>query len=110
DHLHRRISIRGHCLELLHSSLRLNLVWFLHSDSPFSPQKKLLSAYQRLRAGSRYFLRSTGHSQNTQAAPEASCARMAVGARWSQSSETGLWRSVRAPEAQPWIASISAPT
>src|ERR1017187_4434386 len=50
-HLHRRISIRGHCLELLHSSLRLNLVWFLHSDSPFSRQKKLLSAYQRLRAG-----------------------------------------------------------
>src|ERR1035441_685027 len=26
-------------------------VWFLHSDSPFSRQKKLLSAYQRLRAG-----------------------------------------------------------
>jgi hypothetical protein len=33
--LHRRISIRGHCLELPHSSLRFNLIWFLHSGSPF---------------------------------------------------------------------------
>ena len=28
--LHRRISIRGHFLELPHSSLRFNLIWFLH--------------------------------------------------------------------------------
>src|SRR5437870_678075 len=62
DHLHGRISIRGHCLKLLYSSLRFNLVWFLHSDSFFSAKEIALSL-SRLRAGSRYFLRSTGHSR-----------------------------------------------
>src|SRR5216684_3979005 len=61
-HLHRRISIRGHCLELLYCSLRLNLVWFLHSDSPFLGKRKFALSLSRLGAGSRYFLRSTGHS------------------------------------------------
>src|SRR5437870_6281978 len=61
DHLHGRISIRGHYLKLLYSSLRFNLVWFLHSDSFFSAKEIALSL-SRLRAGSRYFLRSTGHS------------------------------------------------
>src|SRR6202044_830749 len=61
-HLHRRVSFPGHCLKLLHSSLRFNLVWFLHSDSSFSRQKKIALSLARLRAGSRYFLRSTGHS------------------------------------------------
>src|ERR1017187_4509070 len=51
DHLHRRISIRGHCLELLHCSLRFNLIWFLHSDSPFLGKRKLLSAYQKASSG-----------------------------------------------------------
>src|ERR1035441_2505362 len=51
DHLHRRISIRGHCLELLHFSLRFNLIWFLHSDSPFLGKRKLLSAYQKASSG-----------------------------------------------------------
>src|ERR1039458_5981548 len=45
-HLHRRISFRGHGLKLLHSALRFNLVWFLHSDSPFLGKRKLLLAYQ----------------------------------------------------------------
>src|ERR1700722_20225915 len=62
-HLPRRMSIRRHCLELLHSPLRFNFVWFLHSDSPFSPEKKIALSLSRLRAGSRYFLRSTGHSR-----------------------------------------------
>ena len=62
-HLHRRISIRGHCLELLHSSLRFNLVWFLHSDSPFSRQKKIALSLSGSERESRYFLRSTGHSR-----------------------------------------------
>src|ERR1700676_4676134 len=61
-HLHRRISIRGHFLELSHSSLRFNLIWFLHSDSPFSRERKFALSLSRLRAESRYFLRSTGHS------------------------------------------------
>jgi hypothetical protein len=38
--LHRRISIRGHFLELPYRSLRFNLIWFLHSDSPFSRPKE----------------------------------------------------------------------
>src|SRR5579864_9386631 len=62
-HLHRRIFIRGHCLELPHSSLRFNLIWFLHSDSPFSRQKKIALSLSRLRAESRYLLRSIGHSR-----------------------------------------------
>src|ERR1022692_3373878 len=45
-HLYRRISFRGHGLPLLHSALRFNLVWFLHSDSPFLGKRKLLLAYQ----------------------------------------------------------------
>ena len=49
-HLHRRISIRGHCLELLHSSLRFNLVWFLHSDSLFFSAKENCSEPIRLRS------------------------------------------------------------
>jgi hypothetical protein len=48
-HLYGRISIGGHFRELLHRSLRFNLVWFLHSDSPpFLGKRKLLSPYQRL--------------------------------------------------------------
>jgi hypothetical protein len=47
-HLHRRISIRGHCIELLDGSLRFNLIWFLHSDSPFSWKKNFLEAITRL--------------------------------------------------------------
>ncbi|MGB6943555.1 MAG: hypothetical protein WBE37_14245, partial [Bryobacteraceae bacterium] len=45
------ISVRGHCLELLHSSLRFNLIWFLHSDSPFSRERKFALSLSRLRAG-----------------------------------------------------------
>src|SRR5262245_7361243 len=62
DHLHGRVSLHSHCLELLHSSLRFNLVWFLQGDSPFLVKENLL---QPIKAGaeSRYFLRSTGHSQ-----------------------------------------------
>jgi hypothetical protein len=41
-----------------------NLVWFLHSDSSSSRHKKIVLSYQMLRAGSRYFLRSTGHSRH----------------------------------------------
>jgi hypothetical protein len=50
-HLHRRIPVRGHCLELLYRSLRFNLVWFLHSDSPFLGKRKLLLAYQGFERG-----------------------------------------------------------
>ncbi|MBI3473726.1 MAG: hypothetical protein HY013_20415, partial [Candidatus Solibacter usitatus] len=35
----------------LHSSLRLDLVWFLHSDSPFLGQEKFLPAYQGFERG-----------------------------------------------------------
>jgi len=44
DHLHRRISVGGHLFELSHSSLRFNLIWFLHSGSPFLAKENLLSA------------------------------------------------------------------
>src|SRR5262249_11037727 len=47
--LHRRVPIGGHYLELLHSSLRFHLVWFLHSDSPFSRQKEIALGLSRLR-------------------------------------------------------------
>src|SRR5712692_1777159 len=60
-HLHRGISVRGHFRQLLHCSLRFNLVWFLHSDSPFLGKRKFALSLARLGAGSRYFLRSTGH-------------------------------------------------
>jgi hypothetical protein len=43
-HLHRRISTRGHFFELSDSPLRFNLVWFLHSGSPFLAKENLLSA------------------------------------------------------------------
>ncbi len=33
------ISVHGDCIELLHSSLRFNLIWFLHSDSPISLER-----------------------------------------------------------------------
>src|ERR1019366_7104763 len=46
-----RISFRGHGLKLLHSALRFNLVWFLHSDSPFLGKRKLLLAYQGCERG-----------------------------------------------------------
>src|SRR5258708_22729277 len=62
DHLHRRISVGGHLFELSHSSLRFNLIWFLHSGSPFSRERKFALSLARLRAESRYFLRSRGHS------------------------------------------------
>jgi len=45
-HLHRRIAIASHGLQLLHRALRVNLIWFLHSDSPFLGKRKLLLAYQ----------------------------------------------------------------
>ncbi|MBZ5544241.1 MAG: hypothetical protein LAO07_11275, partial [Acidobacteriia bacterium] len=35
----------------LHCLLRFNLIWFLHGDSPFSLQRKLLSAYQKALSG-----------------------------------------------------------
>jgi hypothetical protein len=58
--LHRRIPLDGHFLELLHSPLRINLIWFSHSDSPFLGKENLL---QPIKAGaeSRYFLRTNGH-------------------------------------------------
>src|SRR5580765_4936484 len=49
-HLHRWVSIGGHCLELLHSSLRFNLVWFLHSDSLLFSAKENCSEPIRLGA------------------------------------------------------------
>jgi hypothetical protein len=45
-HLHRRISVGCHLFEPFHGSLRFNLVWFLHSDSPFLAKENVLSAYQ----------------------------------------------------------------
>src|ERR1022692_4309531 len=50
-HLHRRISFHGHGLKLLHSALRFNLVWFLHSDSLLLGKRKLLLAYQGCERG-----------------------------------------------------------
>jgi hypothetical protein len=49
-HLYRRISFGSHFCELFHRSLRFNLIWFLHSDSPFSRQKKIALSLSRLRA------------------------------------------------------------
>jgi hypothetical protein len=50
-HLHRRVSIRRHCLERFDSSLRFNLVRFLHSYSPFLGKRELLFAYQGFELG-----------------------------------------------------------
>jgi hypothetical protein len=47
-HLHRHVSISGHGLELLDSSLRFNLIWFLRGDSPFFSVKKICSSLSRL--------------------------------------------------------------
>ena len=45
-------ALGGHALKLLHSTLRLNLVWrFLHSDSPFLGKRELLLAYQGCERG-----------------------------------------------------------
>jgi hypothetical protein len=51
DHLHSRIPIRCHRLKLLHCTLSFNLIWFLHSGSPFSRERKLLLAYQKASSG-----------------------------------------------------------
>src|SRR5262245_15946779 len=65
-HLHRRVSFRDHCLELLYSSLRFNLVWFLHSDSLLFLAENYLKAITPSGVESRYFLRSSGHSPHSQ--------------------------------------------
>src|SRR5450432_1826079 len=68
-HLHCRISIRSHFLEPFYSSLRFNLIWFLHSDSPFSRERKLLLAYQGFERRVATFYDLAGVSSGTSATP-----------------------------------------
>src|SRR6266705_4741494 len=75
-HLHRRISIRGHCLELLYCSLRLNLVWFLHSDSPFLGKRNSLSAYQDWERGVATFYDLTGIPDSHGSRPSSTSLRL----------------------------------
>src|SRR5436305_4431083 len=44
DHLDVGIGFGGKPAELLHGALLVNLVWFLHSDSPFSWKKNFPEA------------------------------------------------------------------
>jgi hypothetical protein len=57
--LYGRVSIPGHLFQPLHGSQRFDLIWFLHSDSPFFRQRKIalsLSKAQSSRVATFYDL------------------------------------------------------
>src|SRR5204863_7563395 len=60
DHLDVGIRFGGEPAELLHGALLVNLISFLHSDSPFSWKKNFPEAITPRGVRVAYFLRITG--------------------------------------------------